>query len=743
MNLRDYLSAFRVKIALKITLGGVIAALICNFFHLPSGFLAPVILYMIMAGYHGKTFEVGVQSLIGCLVSGIYSLFIIYYFLDSIPVYLILAAVWIFGCITFIGKYPIASVLSAILTAMSMFVAVFGTVAQSTASVENYMVQLFVAAAVSWLVDEIIWPHRSGGALYLTLSTVYKDYAARFESYIRTETQEAKDGKFESASIDVFNNLVNLVRRTEREARGVSFHAEPVLMLVAYAKSIYIKLDVLDGFMRAGHRCLEDKNVSDELNGLFALLSEGFTDLASAIVGGRSAGLYQDNLGTKIGELKNLYEVMHSAEGKDQDYFEDLLALGAILPLIEDTAEILGKAGRTWNLINSGEYHKLVSDRVTRSPSVESLKSGWLPQITRESARQSVKSVIVIMLLLFGELLLKLPGGYQASFYGVLFGSIPNTGQAHLRGRLAIVGVGAGLLYGIAGLFVISLIPHFLLLILIFALGTFVSAYVASGSQRIAFSGLQAGLMLPYVFLSSPGPDISLSLAMMRMFALLMASAIGLLVLHNIWPVSPYRELKKKISSAIAISGTIFGKLLILDKSEKDKIESLVNPLAAAMPTSSSLLFDAQYIISDEKLHAEDFVHIIESLEVIYAELETLKKTMYAEIDNELLKNYLEHMAPDYRTLCGLFDRASHQFITGDDPGTAALELSRQIQEHRKEFRETGFWKQFSLEDVEKNVLITASVDTVLDALHKIMVSISNIREAEASPGTQLAASKV
>ncbi|MGH7848898.1 MAG: FUSC family protein, partial [Thermodesulfobacteriota bacterium] len=435
MNLRDYLSAFRVKIALKITLGGVIAALICNIFHLPSGFLAPVILYMIMAGYHGKTFEVGIQSLIGCLLSGFYSLFIIYYFLDSVPVYLILAAIWIFGCITFIGKYPIASVLSAILTAMSMFVAVFGTVAQTTASVENYMVQLFVAAAVSWLVDEIIWPLRSGGAMYLTLSTVYKDYAVRFESYIRTETQEAKDRKFESASVDVFNNLVNLVRRTERETRDGSFHAEPALMLVAYAKSIYIKLDVLDGFMRAGHKCLEDKNVSDELNGLFALLSEGFTDLASAIVEGRSAGSYQDNLGTKIGELKNLYEVMHSAEGKDQDYFEDLLAFGAILPLIEDTVEILGKAGRTWNLINSGEYDKLVSDRVTRSPAVESIKSGWLPQITRASARQSAKSVMVIMLLLFGELLLKLPGGYQASFYGVLFGSIPNTGQAHLRGK--------------------------------------------------------------------------------------------------------------------------------------------------------------------------------------------------------------------------------------------------------------------------------------------------------------------
>lgn len=742
MNLKQYLAAFRVKIALKITLAGVIAALVCNFFHMPSGFLAPVILFMIMAGFHGQTFEVGVQSLIGCILSGIYSLFIVYYFLDSKPLYLILAAVWIFGCITFIGKYPIASVLSAILSAMTMFVAVFGTVAQSTASVENFLVQLFIAAAVSWLVDEIIWPHRSSGALFLTLSTVYKDYAGRFSSYIRTEANDTRPGRFESASVDIFNNLVNLARRTERETKGGSFHAEPILMLVAYAKSVYIKLDVLGEIMSVEHRCLEDEAVYMELNGLFTSLSEGFADLSAAIVESRPATLNRSDLDAKIAELKKLYESMHSAEGKDQDYFEDLLALGAILPLIEDSTEILGKACGVWTLINGGGYEKLRSDRVTRSPGVEKIKSAWLPHITKESAHQSIKSVIVIMLLLFGELLLMLPGGYQASFYGVLFGSIPNTGQAHLRGRLAIIGVAAGLLYGLTGLYLISLIPHFSLLILIFALGTFVSAYVASGSQRIAFSGLQAGLMLPYVFLSSPGPDISLTLATMRMFALLVASSIGLLVLHNIWPVSPYHELKKKISSAIVISGTIFGKLLMLDEKEKDRIESLVNPLAATMPTSSSLLFDAQYIISDEKLHAEDFVHIIECIEVIYAELETLKRTVYAEINSELLTKYLEHMAPDYRDLCGLFVRASRQFYTGDDPSHEAAELSIRIQEHRTEYRQTGFWKQFPLEDVEKAVLVAASVDTVLESLHKITVSINGIREAEAAQGTGLVVSK-
>ena len=742
MNLKHYLAVFRVKAALKITLGGIICILICNYFHLPSSYLSPVILYMIMTGYHGKTLEVGVQSLIGCILSGIYSLLIVYYFLDSKPLYLILGSIGIFFCITFIGKYIIASVLSAILTAMSMFVAIFSTVSQTTITVENYLVELFIAVTVSWLVDEIIWPQRSREALFLTLSTVYKDYSDRFGSYARCEGKITGNLKFASSSLDTFTNLVNLVRRTGHETRGEGFPTDPFLMLVAYAKSVYIKLDLIGGFMGDEHPCLEDEDVTGRLKDLFGALSDGFGDMASAMGENRSAAIADSGLDDKIAALKERYESMHSAEGKGQDYFEDLLAFGAILPLLEDTVMLLRKSYGVWGVIRDHGYDKLAAERVTRAPEVVKERAKKKFYITEETAHQSLKTILVIMLLLFGELVIHLPGGFQASFYGVLFGSIPNTGQAHLRGKLAIIGVLLGLLYGIAGLYIVALIPHFLILVLLFSLGFFVSAYVTSGSQKVAFSGLQAGLMVPYVFLTGTGPPVNLDLAMMRFSALLMASAIGLLVLYNVWPVSPYNELKKKISRALGISGTIFGKLLMLDEKEREKIESLVDPLAATMPTSTSLLFDAQFIISDDKLHAEEFIEIIEALEVIFAELETLKRTIYGEMENDLIKKYLEHLAPDYKTVCVLFDEASGQFRTREDTSLPLAALMPRIKDHRQEFRETGFWKQFPLEDLERDVLIAASVDGVLSSLYKITVCINKINASELPAGMGLTASK-
>jgi hypothetical protein len=68
--------------------------------------------------------------------------------------------------------------------------------------------------------------------------------------------------------------------------------------------------------------------------------------------------------------------------------------------------------------------------------------------------------------------------------------------------------------------------------------------------------------------------------------------------------------------------------------------------------------------------------------------------------------------------------------------------LSQRILEHRQAFRETGFWKRFPLEDVERDVLIAESVDAVLESLKKIIICISRINESEAPSGAALRPSK-
>ena len=438
-----------------------------------------------------------------------------------------------------------------------------------------------------------------------------------------------------------------------------------------------------------------------------------------------------------------VYDELHSVEGRDYDYFEDLMALGALLPLLEDIESLLNKTSDTLNIISSGEYEQMLHERVTRTPEVEKAREQKSAFMTRQQAQQALKTVIIIFLLLLGEMFLDLPGGTQASFYGVLFGSMPNLGQAHMKGKFAIIGVIIGLMYGLLGLWLVSVVAHFPIMLLLFILGFFVAAYLASGRQTIAAAAFQAGLMMPYVLLIDSGPELALSTAKMRFLALLMATSIGLLVLHNVWPVNPYNQLKKKLSDAVRISGVIFGKLLKLDEKEKERIESLVTPLAASLPTSTTLLADAQFLVATDKLHFEESVEIIDSLAKIYEELETLKRNVFAEMDNELLNLHLTHMAPEYKKICDYFERVSEQFVGGGEVSGEINSIKAEIVKHREEFRESGVSRRFGVEDLERTVLIATSVDGIIDSLYEIFVSMARIGGVEQADQVKLSASRV
>jgi len=738
MNLRHFLFTFRIKSAIKITLGGLFCLLVGNIFHLESPYLSVLFLYLIMLMYNGQALAVGLQSIAGSIVSGGLSLLIATVFIYSGVVYLLLMGLLIFMIMLFVGKYFLPALLSGIVAAMSMFVVIFQSLDQTSVTIQNYLIQMCIGVFAAWMVDDLIWPRRSRDALRTTLASVYKDFSERFASLANGAV---KDRGEDAISLEVFNNLVNLVDRTKRESREGAFYPEPYMKLTAYAKGVYIRLDVLEDSISKNHKCLGMDEVKTVIDGIFSGLSAEFAKLAGAVESGSAPGAPDAALDSASASLGDLYLKLRTVEG-DREYFDDLLALGSLPPLFGGILNLLKDSVQTLGVIRAGSYPELLGNRVTHAPEVEKVKSSLGAYFTTDDVKQSVKTVIIIMLLLLGEMFLNLPGSSQASFYGVLFGSMPNTGQAHLKGKLAIIGVVAGLSYGILGLIIVSQTSRFMILILLFCLGLFLASYVATGNRRIAYSGVQAGLMVPYVFLIDTGPEVNLDLAFTRFCALLMASAIGLIVLHNLWPVSPYEQVKKRISYALKVSGQIFVKLLTGDEKDRDRIESLVTPLAASLPTSSTLLFDARFVIGDEKLHGEEFVEIIGALEVIFSELETIKKTVYAGKDNKLLAEYIEKMTPSYQKISALFGATSAGFDTGQDLGAEISSLMEEIRKRRQEFRETGVWKSFPVREIEEDILMATSVDAILDSLSKISSLMSTIEQPDKNASVALAGTR-
>ncbi|MCL4246016.1 MAG: FUSC family protein, partial [Candidatus Dadabacteria bacterium] len=312
MNLRHFLFTFRIKSAIKITLGGFICLIVGNVFHLESAYLSVLFLYLIMLMYNGQTFVVGIQCLAGGVVAGALSLLIANVFVQSGIVYLLLMGSLIFLIMLLLGKYFLPALLSAIVASMSMFVVIFESLGQAAVTIENYLIQMFLGVFTAWVIDELIWPRRSESALYTTLASVYRDFSVRFaglaDGAITSRSEDA-------ISLEVFNNLVNLVDRTDRESRDGAFYPEPFMKLTAYAKGVYIRLDVLEDFVSKDNKCLELDEVKKVLDEIFSGLSSEFDGLARAVEAGSEPCVTDAGLENASASLGDLYMKLNEVEG--------------------------------------------------------------------------------------------------------------------------------------------------------------------------------------------------------------------------------------------------------------------------------------------------------------------------------------------------------------------------------------------------------------------------------------------
>ncbi|GJM16155.1 MAG: hypothetical protein DHS20C13_14820 [Thermodesulfobacteriota bacterium] len=730
LTLKEHFDAFRVETSLKLTLAGIICILINNIFHFDLGYLSTLFVFLILIVAHGEIFKVGAQTLFGVIISCAVTIIITYIFVEAKVLYLFLTGVWIFFCMTFIYKYFLPTLLSAIAATITVYSSIYVSVSDATSTVESYIVQLFIAVVVCWVIDGLVWPHKSRGSFQLTLKTVYEEFSELFANYTQGEVADRKSHKNISTSLSTFGNLATYIKRMQNEERSPGFPIDLYMKIVTFSRGIFIKTEVLEEFVLKEHSFLKSEEVKQKINQILALISDNFSTLSASVGTNKIVDVQGKELQVLISSLHELYRNKHEVEGMEDQYYEDLLAFGAMLPVLDDISLKIQRIAEAINIFHRNDYQKMMENRVTHINETERMESSSFFSFNKETAIVGIKTVIIFLLLVFGEFVIGLPGQGQVAFYAILFGVIPNLGQEYMKSRYGILGIFSGLLFGLVSLIIISQIQHFLLFLALYSLGTFIAAYIAGSSKDISFAGLQAGLVIPYSMLFNTGPQGDLDTAFTRCMALISAAFVAAIVHILLWPNDPFNMLKQKISKAVAISGQIFSKLLTIDIKEKEKVEKLVLPLAATLPTSTSLLHDAEYITRQDDLHAEQFVHLIESIERIYVDMETLKRTIYDNKDSEVFPLYLDNMEPFYEKISAAFDEVSNQFSTDNANSEEISSIIEGIEEYRIKFRDSGVWRSFKPEDIEQSVLVATSIDSLLDTLNQISKAISEINRS-------------
>lgn len=283
-----------------------------------------------------------------------------------------------------------------------------------------------------------------------------------------------------------------------------------------------------------------------------------------------------------------------------------------------------------------------------------------LSRLQLDSLKSAIKMMLAITLaLLIHIVLLNIPASSYLVISIVVMLAQVNLGGIHQRLLLWIFGIVTGVSYSILGIFIISAQDHLILLIVWMAAGFLFGSYLAAGSAKIAYGGVQFCIGMTMTFGTQALPLSPPDETFGRLVGALIGFLISFLVAHFIWPQQPRQQFRDSAAN-ILIEGKGFLLTLIkFNHEEIDVIEKQFYQVTHSLRSNLILINDYSHTFYKSAM-IEEYMHQVNlscsrlSLQVItvydvFKDLETLQeKKRYVQIfvdHEEVLFNLIEEVS--------------------------------------------------------------------------------------------------
>lgn len=157
---------------------------------------------------------------------------------------------------------------------------------------------------------------------------------------------------------------------------------------------------------------------------------------------------------------------------------------------------------------------------------------------------------------------------------------------------LRIIGCLIGAAMGMAS--IMFVIPHITtigaLMVLVFA-GILVAGWVAAGSERIAYAGIQIGLAFLLTVLQGFGPEVQMSVAWDRIIGILLGNFVMFIMFTKLWPVGMISSVVPRLVRALdSLAGIAAARRS--DDPGTEEISGVMSELNQARQGLQMLLFE-------------------------------------------------------------------------------------------------------------------------------------------------------
>lgn len=587
----ESLQQAQVRHALKTALACTLATASAYYCHLRSEQLAPVFAFLLFTMGMPAPRMNWLLTQLTVIASSLVSAFILVYFHDTLFLYLALTLFWTFVCLSAGGWLPMPATLGGMVTAISIFTFLEGGLGAALDFFVDYNTNFIAGGLSVVIVHTFVWPLNTPKVFVSRLAQVY----AQLETACRGGSTWLRTGAA-PASPEPFNDWAPF-RPLRQLVAPELFHARdtnsPFAGLILACRSLNLRL----WFFNRTFGQLQGESLPVAARSQMADRLDAFATHFAALL---------------TGALNR--QPVSPLDARSLAGATPLPAHNLHASILQFIARDLATITSFHNALFAHFHGNFHSELVSLWPGPN---SAGLFDV--QSMRSGVKLVLILILLLFAEGWLGLPGESQVAFYATFFASTVNLGRQTRTDLIDVVGLLSGFAYGVCAAFITSRLPHFPLLLALVFLGQFLADLAYQRLPRYSVAGLQAGLALPFTYLATIGPEWgSFTTVRTRLAGLLLAGFTAVIVHAVVWPEYPIRQLRRSIAAALRSTAA---SLVALFRPPHTDWAGSPPCLRQTILRARDLLDDARFLPGPQNAEA-DYRAVLVALQEIDASLE-------------------------------------------------------------------------------------------------------------------------
>ncbi|MCR9136230.1 MAG: FUSC family protein [Alphaproteobacteria bacterium] len=649
VKLSDQIERLRVINSLRIALVMVVCVALAVLLDMRTGVFVIFPVLVISFMFHDESPIAGLSLVAGSVLGAAISFVTIDFFLTARPLFMLVTLVEIcllgyWAAQGFHKRWPgaFSAFFAILIVAGAAFAAISGAELGEQVAF-HWTLEIALGVAVTWLIMLGLWPSPSARDLDNLCLGIGRECAVLLlKTANRLESGQPISYHPSPVSLMNFGKWRHQVDTLKWRFRGERQHYEAIRQRMRNLLLSYVNV-------RHMERTLEDMPRTDDVTDIR-------TEIA-AVLRGLADGMENPGDTSGLEPLLQIIDRRRDAIAQNlREHRAELEWLPAKLAAFSTAARDLQR-----------DIMTLANPELSEAPlpaEVQPAEPG-LP-VAQDSAKSALKLTLGVAIALLLHLIPSMPAGAYLVLGLVVVMVQPNLGKSHLRVRLWFPGVLAGSAYSVVGLALISVAPHFPLLMAWLAAGFLIGAYVGAGHDRISYSGFQICIGITVILGMAAFPLSSVIVAEERILGAIVGFVVALAVGQNIWPEHPADLLRRSFADNLRAMPPVLARICAAENPDPALLNAHLQRLQMDVHRDFALLYDYSYMLPGKIRSTYDYRWMTHATGNMFHQMWTLHQALSRVEDPAIRREMIAPTTMALEQLRSLTGALADEITTGE-----------------------------------------------------------------------------